>query len=50
MALVFAVLAVATLSALTLALYGRAVAMPAALSRERGHRSSGPTPAPISTV
>lgn len=50
MALVFAVLAVATLSALTLALYGRAVAMPAALSRERGQRSSGPTPAPISTV
>jgi hypothetical protein len=50
MALVFAVLAVTTLSALALALYGRGVTIPAALRRERGQRSSGPARAPISTV
>jgi hypothetical protein len=50
MALIFAVAAVATLSALALALYGRAITMPAALNRDLRRRSSTPAPAPISTL
>jgi hypothetical protein len=50
MALAFAVIASATLAALALALYSRAIALPAALQRQLGQRSRGPAPAPISTV
>ena len=50
MSLVFAALALPTLFALALALYGRGVTIPAALGRDFGRRSSAPAPAPISTM
>ncbi|HZL54201.1 MAG TPA: glycosyltransferase 87 family protein [Solirubrobacteraceae bacterium] len=50
MALIFAALALPSLLALGLAVYGRGLTIPAVLRRDFGRRSSAPAAAPISTV
>jgi hypothetical protein len=49
-ALAFAALALPSLLALGLAVYGRGLSVPVVLRREIGRRSSAPAAAPISTV